>query len=488
MEDYLNNIFKDTGENIKLDEEQKKVVLDDSKNIIVVAGAGAGKTTVITAKVKYLIEKKNINPKDILIISFTNKATNELKDRINNVFKLDVDISTFHSFAFKIIRKFNWGYDLISDYNFLIRDYILKSKDTRKLIKLLKKDKVYRKESKRYKNDIEYFIIYTAENFNLYRMNSKKDIDMGIFSKYYVYLENILLFIKEYQYNYRFTDYEDLIILSKEISKAVNISYKYIIVDEFQDISLNRYLLLKKICSIYNIKMIVVGDDWQAIYSFAGSDNNLFLNFKKDMNATIHKITSTYRNSNELIKVAGSFIMENKKQIIKELKSNKSLKYPIIICYYIFNPSYKMRKIIDEIIKNYGKEKSILILSRYKKDINIVLGDYFSLKEDTIIYKKSKDTPITHLTIHASKGLGYDNVILLINKDNSFPSNREDSFIRKSLLPKEDKILEERRLFYVAMTRTKNNFYILDYYFKESIFTKEIKNKENVLIKNKKSK
>ena len=94
--EYFENMFKNIDKNIKLDEEQIRIILTDENYQMVIAGAGAGKTTTITAKVNYLIEKQNINPEEILIISFTNKAVNELKERINKEFKHNVKIQTFH--------------------------------------------------------------------------------------------------------------------------------------------------------------------------------------------------------------------------------------------------------------------------------------------------------------------------------------------------------------------------------------------------------
>ena len=102
---YLDNILKDCDVNLQLDEEQRKVILTDEDYNIVIAGAGAGKTTTVCAKVKYLVEKQNIDPKDILIISFTNKAVNELKDRINKQLKIECPIATFHSAGRAIILK-----------------------------------------------------------------------------------------------------------------------------------------------------------------------------------------------------------------------------------------------------------------------------------------------------------------------------------------------------------------------------------------------
>ena len=103
--DYLDNILKEVDESISLDEDQRKVVISDEDYSLVIAGAGAGKTTTVAAKVKYLVEKQGINPEQILIISFTNKAVNELRDKINKGLNISCPIATFHSTGNAILHK-----------------------------------------------------------------------------------------------------------------------------------------------------------------------------------------------------------------------------------------------------------------------------------------------------------------------------------------------------------------------------------------------
>ena len=119
--DYFDNMYKDIDSNILLDEEQRIAILTDEDYNMIIAGAGSGKTTTITAKIKYLVDIKNIDPKDIVVISFTNKAVDELKQRINIDFKINCLVTTFHKFGLMLLD--NKGYKIIDNSYEIIKDY-----------------------------------------------------------------------------------------------------------------------------------------------------------------------------------------------------------------------------------------------------------------------------------------------------------------------------------------------------------------------------
>lgn len=491
MDKYLDTIFDNIDSNIKLDNNQKEVVLDESEHIIVVAGAGSGKTTTITAKIKYLVDIKKIPPKDILVISFTNKAISELKERINNDFKIDCTICTFHKFAYDILRKYDNKYKIISDPKDIIKKIVVMDEDTNKVLKELLKNRKYKLKSSKYSSDMNYFIEFTLENINLYKMtDNNKQITNKRILTYFNYLEKIVSKYSNYLKSEYLLDFEDIIIEATKIVQNIPIKYKYIIIDEYQDISYNRFKLIKKIVSLYKVKTIVVGDDWQAIFSFAGSNVDLFLNYKQVMNAKMYKIVNTYRNSQELIDIAGNFIMNNKKQLQKKLISNNKLSFPVEIYKYKNNINEVLIMILNKIVRENGINKNILILGRYNMDIKLIIGNSIKVKNEKVIYKKYPNLKITFMTVHASKGLGYDNVILInmLNDTYGFPSKIENDEIRDILINKSDSILEERRLFYVALTRTKNKVYILTKNKKESTFVREIANNTNVYYERKNTK
>ena len=323
---------------------------------------------------------------------------------------------------------------------------------------------------------------------------------------YYDY-EAYLLKIKKIDFNDMINKASDCIV-----KNGLDLPYKYIIVDEYQDTSFTRYNLLRNICDSIGAKIMVVGDDWQSIYSFSGCDVNIFTKFDNffDVCETRY-IEKTYRNSQQLIDASSNFVMKNPDQTRKELKSSKSLKYPIKLVNFDndFDEILKFELIIKNIInQSTFKNKKILILGRNNKDIfnllknfNVeneygkrkfeILGDEDKLRRNKfvkIVYRESPDVNIEYRTVHQSKGLECDNVILinLKNWKAGFPNKMVDDPVLNFVKRNGDSFsyAEERRLFYVALTRTKNNVYLLAPYFKSSVFVQELKTDANVELLN----
>ena len=319
--------------------------------------------------------------------------------------------------------------------------------------------------------------------------------------------EAYLLKIKKIDFNDMINKASDCIV-----KNGLDLPYKYIIVDEYQDTSFTRYNLLRNICDSIGAKIMVVGDDWQSIYSFSGCDVNIFTKFDNffDVCETRY-IEKTYRNSQQLIDASSNFVMKNPDQTRKELKSSKSLKYPIKLVNFDndFDEILKFELIIKNIInQSTFKNKKILILGRNNKDIfnllknfNVeneygkrkfeILGDEDKLRRNKfvkIVYRESPDVNIEYRTVHQSKGLECDNVILinLKNWKAGFPNKMVDDLVLNFVKRNGDSFsyAEERRLFYVALTRTKNNVYLLAPYFKSSVFVQELKTDANVELLN----
>lgn len=440
----------------ELDKVQVKAVTSKRRSILVLAGAGSGKSLTIIGRVKYLIHELNVNPKDILCISFTNDAVNNLKNDLN---EKEVEVMTFHKLALKVIgrKKEILSEDMLIDVimdsfsnDTLFGLYDMSKKDMYGLIRTF----INLFKSNNYTLDMFYKFINKA--------NKKDKILLKEIMKCYICYESYLK--KE-----NLLDFNDMINEGIKKLDYSGVRYKHIIIDEYQDTSVTRFNFIKKLIKSSNASFFAVGDDFQSIYRFTGANLKIITYFKMYFPfAKIFKLKNTYRTPDELIKIAGKFIMKNNNQIKKRLCSINKLTNSIEIVYYD-----DLNTKIKEIIKK-DKIDNLFILSRNNKDLD-------KLDKLCINYRK--------LTIHKSKGLQSDYVFIigLNNNQNGFPNKVKDNEILKYVnnykeyFPYE----EERRLFYVALTRCKKKVYLFVSKENESIFIKEMKRYKNVQIREK---
>lgn len=700
--DYLDNILKEDDPNVLLDEEQRRAIINNEDYCLVIAGAG--KTTTIAAKVKYLVDILKVDPSKILVISFTNKAVDELKERINNRLKISCPVTTFHACGNAIIRKTQDEklrvvtegilYNVIKKYisktiykdKIALKNLILffgyyidvpfegdnieeffeykkrsdfttiKSNlgeinkeiiDSKKKIKITINNEIvnsleevmianflfihgieyeYEKaypyhipgatkiytpdfyitqdgkeyylehfgisesgknsryselELEKYKGQIadkklihqrhQTNLLYTYSSYNdgkplLYHLeeillnagikfNQKSDEE--IYQKLSEiesnkYFDKLIRLICVFILNYKTKDYgaadfstlrnnsnnvrtklfldvcervfleyernlkesnavdfQDMINTSTRLLKEIKelkhkLDFEYIIVDEYQDISRQRFNLTKELSAVTEAKIIAVGDDWQSIYAFAGSEIELFTKFKEEMGyADTLRITHTYRNSQELIDIAGKFVQENPSQIRKSLISPKQIKKPIVIVTY--SDDYKENKVpgkkgvneekarlleetIGWVIKTIKKpNSSILIIGRYNFDAsNLGRTSYFTYSDKEFKSNKYPNLNLSFLTAHSSKGLTYDNVIIInaANEVYGFPAQIENDPVLNLVINNDRsyEFAEERRLFYVALTRTRNRVFILAPKLRPSKFVLELLKYDNVIL------
>ena len=280
-------------------------------------------------------------------------------------------------------------------------------------------------------------------------------------------------------------DFTDAILQATDICRTSHpVNYEYIIVDEFQDISIDRYNFLKVLRDGNPpAKLYCVGDDWQSIYRFSGSDMALFNQFSEYFGATeINKIETTYRFGEPLVSLSSSFIQRNQTQIKKNIHSfNSEMKTELE--FY----SYDRREYcntIEKLVASIPSDKSIFLLGRYSFDDYYLSFMYQPIKEGNRFYYVIGERKIEFLTVHKSKGLEADYVILLqCNKDTyGFPSLVSDDPVLKYVLTESDQFPygEERRLFYVAITRGKiKTFVLYDSRF-PSVFVDEFLHPEKV--------
>ncbi len=298
---------------------------------------------------------------------------------------------------------------------------------------------------------------------------------------------------------------KNLIDFSDMINEASNYiiknkfknKYKYIIIDEFQDTSIGRFNLIKSLLNCNkSCRLFAVGDDWQSIYRFAGSDISLFTEFQKHFGFTeFSKIETTYRFNKNMIDLSSKFILANPNQTAKELKpfSINEIEPIEILLSNSFknddpNPFINALKAIDYEYQKSKSELKILALSRYNHFINLYRErlDLFTVtynnadKNYIITYKELPHLKVEFLTVHRSKGLQGDFVIILncVSGQYGFPSEQADDPILNLLLSKSDQFKngEERRLFYVALTRSKRKTFITtNTTYKSKEISKELK-------------
>lgn len=329
----------------------------------------------------------------------------------------------------------------------------------------------------------EHFAFLLEENQKLNSNNAfmrdRNELFLTLVEPIFMYYQSILK--KQNQ-----IDFNDMINMATDIARLplTTFPYKYIIIDEYQDISSSRFQIMKTIKDKTNAKVMCVGDDWQSIYRFAGSDVQLLTRFGECFGKyELLKIEKTYRNSQQLIDIAGRFVMKNQNQLKKNLVSGKMNPQPIRIIGYSQNIIESLRVTIQEIVDKYGNSQSIMLLGRNNFDINFLNeAPGFKVieknKEIKIQLEDNKSLNIFFMTTHKAKGLEADHVILINAKNDllGFPNRIADDPVLFWVLTDQDTytFAEERRLFYVALTRTKGNLYILAPEKDPSVFVNEL--------------
>ena len=292
-----------------LNDKQKEAVLADDGPVLILAGAGSGKTSVLTTKIAYLIEEKGVNPKNVLAITFTNKAAREMKERIIKMVgskAYDMQISTFHSFGLRIIKE---NYEKLGyEKNFTIID----SDDSLTLIKKIMKElniDTTRCNPKFIKNNISSCKneMMTPSRYKSLAVDEVGEITYKVYEKYQEALKrnNSL-------------DFDDLLTMpvmlfnkNKDVLDSYQELFKYVFIDEYQDTNEAQYILSKMISAKYK-NICVVGDEAQSIYSWRGANYKNILNFEKDYkDAKVILLEQNYRSTKMILNAANSVIKNN---------------------------------------------------------------------------------------------------------------------------------------------------------------------------------
>ena len=391
-----------------LNNMQKEAVLYNDGPLLIIAGAGAGKTKTLTTKIAFLIEEKNVSPYSILAITFTNKAAKEMKDRLymqigSEAKKLTV--STFHSFGLKLLRE---NYETLGyDKNFVIMD----SDDSLTVVKKIIKDMGY--DPKVYnscKNEM-----MTPEQYERFAVSDYEKVIKEVYEKYEIKLQRN-----------NSVDFDDLLLLPiklfrkhPDVLERYQDLYQYILIDEYQDTNEAQYIMTK-LLSEKNRRITCVGDDSQSIYSFRGANYKNILNFEKDYkDAKTILLEQNYRSTSTILDAANQVIKNNKMRKDKNLWTARGIGEKIKY-YRAYNErdeaQYVIRKIKE--LTNKGTEyKDIAVLYRTNAQSRVmeeemlkenmpyrVIGSFYFYSR-----KEIKDLIAYLRLIHNSK----DNVSLL---------------------------------------------------------------------------
>ena len=497
-----------------LDPQQIAAVVACEDAELILAPAGSGKTASLLAKLNYLTDQLQIPPEDILVIAFTNKVVAELKDRIK---ESNIEIRTFHSLGNKIVKAKLKDHHLITDretkkffhqtikhlYNTnpnyaTLYDNYLNTNDVNDevatflnlithprnnqqsdasaleelLISILGLQKSERVTLSELKNRLEQIqnLPSRQKSFQFYQLYAP------IAEKYTTHLKSHQLY-----------DFADMLNLATDIVDQIppnTLNYQYILVDEAQDLSTAKYLLLKAILAkCRKVKLFAVGDDWQSIYRFAGSNLKVLDDFEQIFGRHTYRglIELTYRFGQPTAKISNKFIQKNPHQSRKKVQPHVNRKTPVEIKLNLHKQpretpqDYKtVNQILQTLQAQYGSElptKKIQIISRYNRDI------YRLVKEETGKYKHAKLTQLSEsgmefewqlpniklkipfCSMHKAKGITRD-IIIIINANSGnhgIPATRGNDPVAETLLTKLDDYphAEERRLWYVAITRAK---------------------------------
>ena len=338
----------------ELNDKQYEAVVNTKGPCLVIAGAGSGKTKVLTHKIAYIMQEENAKPWDILAITFTNKAANEMKERIANLVGdnvKDMWVGTFHSICVRILRRF---IDRIGfDTSFIIFD----TSDQKTLIKNCLKDlaiddKLFNERSvqseiSNAKNDMLEPFQYTAKAMGDYR----KEKIATVYELYQKRLKenNAIDFDDIINYTIK------ILMENPDVLEYYSNKFKYVLVDEYQDTNKAQFTLITLLAS-KNGNITVVGDNDQGIYSFRGADISNILNFEKDFPGTkIIKLEQNYRCTGNILKAANAVIKNNEVKYAKKLWTENEIgKLPKV---YLADNEYDEGSYIVEQIEHLKREK-----------------------------------------------------------------------------------------------------------------------------------
>ncbi len=422
---------------MKMNKEQESASRGTGGVSLVIAGAGTGKTTTMIQKILNCINSGAVTPEKTLIMTFSRKAADEIRERLEKQKNFLPGIGfagTFHSFSLSLLKDYSGDYT--------------EMRGSRMFPEILTDERKYCAMREIVMRDQDRFIgipcnavLHISGNMDRLTpyMNDKLKR-----SPVFEELKKVNSEYNDYKLKNNFIDYEDmvehassLIEINPDIRREMLERFKYIFVDEFQDTSENNMKLLKSLLPDSNRNLFMVGDDYQSIYKFRRAKVGYLINIKKHFPDTErHKLTMNYRSKREIVNLSNRFIRQNRFRTDKKIRSARGKGGRI--SFHRADSSMHETEIIREILCAENENITTAILYR-----NNWQGAFIDKHLGQDVYDD-----VWMMTMHGSKGLEFDRVIIAGISDRVIPDRGSD-------------IEEERRLFYVAMTRAKDELHII---------------------------
>lgn len=470
----------------KFNDEQKKAIISSSKSILTIAGPGSGKTSVLTKRIEFLKKFRGVKEENILAITFTKKAKEEMQSRLNELGILNVKVATFNSYCEGILRRYS---DKIYETEVKVASYGDKISAVRKIMdeKGISLDSIadeyFNKRQLREKSIDELFFIFVNDIFSIidFYKNREEDIKAFYELEKNSLKKNIAKLMYEISINVsklikirNLRDFTDQIIDVLNFfrnNKDEIFKFEHILVDEFQDLNLIQFELLK----IMNpINLFAVGDPRQAIYGWRGSDTKYIVDFQREFKgAEIISLKKNYRSTPEIVGVFNSLLKDSNFEYLEASRNDFEEKN----IFLFEQENEKLERIfVTQAIKNSKNPKNeIFVLARTNRILENYADSFREQGIDFII--KSEETyrgsdsvdelapgaqpgigQVVLATIHSIKGMEAKEVYVVSCNSLSFPNKVVDNFVL-ALVKKSDiydKDEEELRLFYVALSRAKD--------------------------------
>ena len=417
-----------------LNKEQKIAVEHKKGPLLVLSGAGTGKTRVLTSRFVYIVKNLNVKFNKIIAVTFTNKAANEIKERVKTELHSNIDtpwVGTFHSIFAKFLRKHSGLVNLKSNFSIL---------DIEDQKKLLKQVLVYFKIDKDVSEAIYHSEIQNLKDNKIFFKEIKKISKLSSIER----LDEIYSYYQQRLIEINAVDFGDILLHSynilsnnPDIKKSYQNFIEHILIDEFQDTNLIQYDLIKLILNS-DKNLFCVGDDDQSIYAWRGANIENIINFPKEFNSPVVRLTKNYRSNSSILEAAASIISNNKNRLGKDLISfNKKIPEQKINLNSFYSQEEESLWISNNISSKLKENNSIGILVRlsaqmrsiedklikYALPYEIIGGPrFFERKEikDILAYLKlansySDDLSFERVINLPKRGIGDQSVKLIIN-------------------------------------------------------------------------